>query len=101
MVRVAKRTGLPTGAVMLVGRPVILSRPRSCNSVPPLGGKGGGGVTSAPGAAAGFAGSAAGTGGLACVVLGVTPWAKAAAARPSGNNAIKAPFTGHHPDRAP
>src|ERR1700722_18048022 len=40
MVRVANVTGLPTGATILVGRPVILSRPRSIRVAGPLGGAG-------------------------------------------------------------
>src|SRR5579871_4769901 len=91
MVRVAKWTGLPIGAVMLVGRPVIFSRPRSRSSVPPCGGADGGvellSSAIAPGLAAWVraAGGGFGMAGLAgATVAGV--WAMAAAAKPSGSS---------------
>src|SRR3954452_6785738 len=79
MVRVAKVTCLPMGAVMLVGRPVILSSPRITNWVPPCGGAGGGE-------------GAASAGGWSCrggpPVLGVVAsWAAAPAINPAGSNA--------------
>ena len=40
MVRVANVTGLPMGAVISLGRPVILSRPRSISVMGPGGGAG-------------------------------------------------------------
>src|SRR4051812_15198207 len=79
MVSVAKVTCLPMGAVMLVGRPVILSSPRMINCVPPCGGGGGGeGAASAGGWSAG-----GGTPGLGAAAF----WAAATATKPSGNKA--------------
>src|ERR1700761_221425 len=112
MVRVANFTGLPVGAVMLVGRPVILSNPRRSNCVPPCGATGGGAaaeascvgataVLAAGGAAGalgpvtegggwgmtGLAAGAAGAGAISTLAAGVWPWATAAAAMPSGRSA--------------
>src|SRR5579864_3023015 len=94
MVRVAKCTGLPIGAVMLVGRPVIFSSPRNRSAVPPCGGAGGGAdalssataAGLAAGAAAATAGGGLGAAGLAGATLAGV-WAMAAAAAPSGSSA--------------
>src|SRR5579863_2831726 len=70
MVRVANWTGLPMGAAMLVGRPVILSKPRSIKVVPGASARGGGGAGGASGAVASagaapeFAGAGAGEGAV-------------------------------------
>jgi len=63
IVRVAKCTGLPMGAVMLVGRPVILSSPRIISWLPPEGGAGGGASAVATGRERGRQGGRRGTRG--------------------------------------
>src|SRR5215472_8737286 len=49
MVSVANWTGLPIGATMFVGRPVILSKPRNISVVPGASASGGGGAGGASG----------------------------------------------------
>src|SRR5580692_7269644 len=96
MVRVAKVTFLPIGAVMLVGRPVILSKPRIINTVPPCGGAGG----TASGAVTGATACAGGSG---IAIFGAPAVCAQAAARPAGNSAsigIQS-LTGPRPDPAP
>src|SRR5689334_22916815 len=86
MVRVAKCTGLPIGATMLVGLPVILSNPRMVSSVPPLGGTGGEAEASLLVSVAGATGAGeagAGAAGFGGTDLAVMPWASAA---PSGTS---------------
>src|SRR2546423_111870 len=92
MGRVAKFTGLPMAALMLVGPPVVFSRPPLITRVPPRGGAGrrggSGGASGAPAA-----------GGAA--VLGAF-CATAAAMKPTGSNAKAeiSRFTVQHPDPA-
>src|SRR5580698_2472667 len=98
MVRVANFTGLPIGAVMLVGRPVILSRPRSRSWVPPCGAAGGAaavvswaiaaGLTAGAAAVAGAAGPVTGGGGLGMTGLG---WAGAAAGADGARSSLAVP----------
>src|ERR1700761_4611084 len=79
MVSVANCTGLPIGAMMLVGLPVILSKPRSISVVPGAlasgcgGGGGGSGaaVVSAGAAASGVAAGAVGAGAGCAIAIAI------------------------------